>query len=95
MPRPFDELPAGASPFSFPVEVESKGELIHRLDLAGVEALDLWRHPHPSLPVDEFPGAAGRRDRVAGLPVHQDLSPDEAERIADAVDGYRSSALPS
>lgn len=95
VPRPFDELPAGASPFAFPVEVDRKSELILHLDAAGIESLDLWRHPHPSLPVGDFPAAAHRRDRIAGLPVHQDLSTADIERIAGTVEAYRSSAVPS
>jgi dTDP-4-amino-4,6-dideoxygalactose transaminase len=50
-----------------------------------IQALDLWSVPHPSLPAEDFPVAARRRARTVGLPVHQELSPGDIERIADAA----------
>jgi dTDP-4-amino-4,6-dideoxygalactose transaminase len=79
---PFDELPAGASPFCFVVETEHKAEVLSRLERERIAAIDLWSVPHPALPVERFPQAARRRSRTVGLPVHQELRPGDVMRIA-------------
>ena len=83
--QPFAELPAGASPFVFPVAVDHKPSALARLREHGIVGLDLWAVPHPSLPVDRFPGAASRRARLVGLPVHQELRQTDLGRVVAAV----------
>ena len=85
VPAPFDRLPAGASPFALPVSTEDKAGLLRALEAQGVEALDFWSVPHPSLPVDDFPAAASRRGSTLCLPVHQELREADLERIARAA----------
>ena len=87
VPSPFGELPEGASPFAFPLEVPDKAGLLERLRRSGVHALDFWSVPHPALPADAFPGAAARRERGVALPVHQELRPSDLERVVTAVRG--------
>ena len=90
VPAPFDALPAGASPFAFPVEAEDPAALEAALEEAAITYFPLWREPHPSLPVARFPAAAARRARTIALPVHQELRPRDLERIADVVYGASS-----
>jgi len=92
VPRPFDHLPAGSSPFAFPVATSQKSDLLDRLARAGVRALDFWSVPHPSLPEERFPGAAERRDTTVGLPVHQELRLVDIERVAQAASRHRPAA---
>jgi dTDP-4-amino-4,6-dideoxygalactose transaminase len=80
-----DDLPAGASPMVFPIEVADKAAALDALVQRGVLALDFWSVPHPLLPVERFPATAARRGRVVGLPVHQDLKADDLARIAEAA----------
>jgi dTDP-4-amino-4,6-dideoxygalactose transaminase/CelD/BcsL family acetyltransferase involved in cellulose biosynthesis len=82
---PFASLPDGASPWMFPLEVSAKAALRDRLAFDGVGTLDIWRVPHPSLPVERFPEAALRRECTIGLPVHQELQPEHLERIIQAM----------
>ena len=82
---PFDDPPVGASPFAFPVTTEDKAALLERLRARDVAGLDFWSRPHPSLDVDAHPGAARRRARTVGLPVHQELRTEDLERIIEAV----------
>lgn len=82
----FAELPEGASPFVFPVQTESKQEVLAKLSDRGIQALDLWPTPHPSLPVERFPSSASLRSEIVGLPVHQDLGPRDIDRL---VSGFR------
>ncbi len=85
VPEPFASLPAGASPFVFPVAVEDKPGVLERLRAHRVRALNLWSVPHPSLPADRFPAAAELRRTVVGLPVHQELRAVDVERVAEAI----------
>ena len=95
VPRPFDELPEGASPFVFPVTAERKRDFLGRLARNGVEGLDLWSEPHAAMPAGDFPGSATRRARTIGLPVHQELLVGDLDRIvaAAAPAGARRPAL--
>jgi dTDP-4-amino-4,6-dideoxygalactose transaminase len=88
VPAPFATLPAGASPFVFPIASDYKENLLGRLRGRGIGALDLWAVPHPSLPVDQFPVAARRRATTIGLPVHQELRLTDLARIAEAVRAF-------
>jgi CelD/BcsL family acetyltransferase involved in cellulose biosynthesis len=85
VPPPFDYLPPGASPFGIPIETDRKDVALERLARRGVAAFDFWSAPHPSLPQDRFRDAVRRRSRTILLPVHQELGPDDLERIADGA----------
>ena len=82
----FRELPGESSPFAFPMVTSEKPELIARLRASGIDALDFWPVPHPSLP-EGFPQAAELRRTVVGLPVHQELRRSDVDRIARVARG--------
>jgi len=84
----FEEVADGASPFLLPVETGDKAGLIEHLRTQGIEALDVWSSPHPSLAVERFPGIAARRARTVGLPVHQELMRQDLDRMIAAVTGH-------
>src|SRR5262249_47425239 len=69
----FASLPDGASPFVFPVGVDDKPGLLRQLARERIRALNIWSEPHPHLAAKDFPAAATLRERVVGLPVHQEL----------------------
>ncbi len=85
VPSPFDELPAGAVPFAFPISVRDKVGMLRRLEDHGVMGLDLWSRPHPSLQDPRAFAVAERRATTIGLPVHQELRPKDLDRIASAA----------
>jgi CelD/BcsL family acetyltransferase involved in cellulose biosynthesis len=89
VPSPFDRVPDGAAPFAFPIHTTDKQALLSRLAQCGISALDFWSSPHPSLPEDQFPEVASRRATTIGLPVHQELSLADLERMISAVRGER------
>lgn len=82
VPPVFSGLSQGASPFVFPVAAGRKDEALRDLAADGIDAMNLWSVPHPSLPEGRFPRAAMLRRRVLGLPVHQELTELDLERIA-------------
>lgn len=94
VPGPFDHLPAGASPFVFPIEARGpdKAAELDELAAAGIKALDLWSHAHPIVGTGH-PVAERLRRTVIGLPVHQELRRRDLDRIA-TVAGGRPGAAP-
>lgn len=88
VPTPFDQLPAGASPFAFPVTTEDKQGLVGMLRVERIRAESFWSYPHPLVPTERFPGAAGRRAHTVALPVHQELSKDDLEKIAQIANAF-------
>jgi CelD/BcsL family acetyltransferase involved in cellulose biosynthesis len=87
VPAPFDRLPAGASPFAFPVSTDRKPETLAHLRSQGIAAIDFWSIPHPALPTEKFPRARELRERLVALPVHQELALSDVERIPRSVLG--------
>jgi len=78
-------LPEGASPYFFPIQTSNKAELLARLDEHGIDAVNFWAVPHPSLPRVGFPSAKELRRSIVGVPVHQELRPHDLERIITAA----------
>lgn len=85
VPRPFRKLPAGASPFAFPIESNDADGVLKKLRRYGIEGLLFWRNAHPSLPVNKFPVSMAFRNRVFAVPVHQELTQSELFQISEAV----------
>jgi perosamine synthetase len=90
--EPFAGLPSGASPFAFPIKTDEKPKVLGKLYEQGIDGLNFWSIPHPALPEKQYPRAAALRQHVVGLPVHQELTSRDVERIAGAVRGRRPSA---
>jgi dTDP-4-amino-4,6-dideoxygalactose transaminase/CelD/BcsL family acetyltransferase involved in cellulose biosynthesis len=87
VPPGLAQLPEGASPLIFPIETHRREELIERLEARSIGARPFWQAIHPLLDAPRFPGAFSWRDRLVALPVHQELRPQDLERIAAAVRG--------
>lgn len=88
VPAPYDRPRGEECPFVMPIVVDGRDAVIQRLEGWGVRALHLWARPHAALAEpDRFPLAAELRRRVVGLPVHQELSDRDVERIVEAVHG--------
>ena len=85
VPHAFRDLPAGASPFVFPIVSIDKSAVLRRLRASGIRALDFWSTPHPALPADDYPVAGRLRATVVGLPVHQELRDEDLARIVTAA----------
>lgn len=85
VPTLWNSLPAGAAPLALPARTSRKTELLARLARRGVDALNVWSIPHPSLPAEDFPRAASLRATVVGLPVHQELRRRDLDMIIRAV----------
>lgn len=74
---PFQELPPGVCPLFFPIIVESaeyREKLYKRLKNRAVTTHPWWDRFHPGVPWDSFPDAVYLKERLFGLPIHQNLS---------------------
>jgi dTDP-4-amino-4,6-dideoxygalactose transaminase len=76
------ELKPGICPLFYPLVIDDKASAMARLLARGVETVDFWRMRHPSIPLGAFPEVDRLRETVLELPVHQDLSPADAEHVA-------------
>lgn len=79
------ELGPGVCPLFYPMPIDDKASAMARLLARGVETVDFWRVRHPAVPAGAFPEVDRLRERVLELPVHQDLSPADAEHVACCV----------
>ncbi|AKD04393.1 aminotransferase class V-fold PLP-dependent enzyme [Pontibacter korlensis] len=85
VPSQFATLPEGACPFAFPVQVQDAKTFLEKLKRKGVMGLLFWLNPHPTLPVEQFLRSKSLRERVLALPVHQELTRSDLERIVKVV----------
>ena len=85
VPPAFADPGPGASPIAFPIEPDDRDRLARRLHAAGIDTGVLWPTWHPDLDVAAYPVARSFRERVLALPVHQDLTREQLDRIARAV----------
>jgi dTDP-4-amino-4,6-dideoxygalactose transaminase len=85
VPTPFSELPDGASPLQFPIQVDEKSAVLEQLAAAGVEGADMWPRAHPAAEASQSEQVRQLRTKLVGLPVHHLLGESELARIADAA----------
>ena len=79
------ELTPGVCPLFYPMRIRAKAQAMAALLARGVETVDFWRVRHPAVRAGEFPEVDALRAEVLELPVHQDLSPADAEHVAASV----------
>jgi dTDP-4-amino-4,6-dideoxygalactose transaminase len=84
-PALFPTMPVGVCPLFYPFVTARKFELCNRLQQSGIQAVLFWLHGEFSPPRGEFPEVDDLRDTVLELPCHQDLAPDQIERMAHVV----------
>jgi dTDP-4-amino-4,6-dideoxygalactose transaminase len=81
------ELPEGVCPLFFPILVDDKPGVARLLKRRGVDALQFWNHGAAMNRVGSSPATRFLRERVLGLPIHQDLTARHVEYVAEQVRG--------
>jgi hypothetical protein len=81
----FEALPDGVCPLFYPLQVQHKAEMLHRLRSAGIEAIDFWSPHHPACDPREFPEAMELRRSIIEIPCHQDIDAEKMRRMAAFV----------
>jgi perosamine synthetase len=82
---PFPELTDGACPLFFPILVPDKVRFQQNLEDLDVQSVNLWDASHPSCPPELAEEVSRWRRECLELPIHQELSDMEIDRVADAV----------
>lgn len=85
LPLPFPDLPPGVCPLFFPVMVPDKPRFQEEMARLGVQTVNLWDASHPSCPPDLAHEVSGWRRHCLELPIHQELTPEDVDRIAETV----------
>jgi len=74
-----------AVPLSLAIRVERREGLMGELIARGIDSYVFGRHPHPAMPLQQFPETVEMRSRILGIPVHHALAVSEIDRIAAAL----------
>ena len=89
---PFDGLPEGVCPLFFPIITKNKEvrrELYRKLGSRGIVTHPWWDRFREEVPWERFPDAVYLKERVFGLPIHQDLGTREMDRVIEEFDAAR------
>jgi dTDP-4-amino-4,6-dideoxygalactose transaminase len=81
---PVESLPDGVCPLFFPLLVEGNGtrySLYQYLKQEGITSHPWWPDFHPSVPWEEYPEARSLKERLFGIPIHQDLTFKHLDRV--------------
>ena len=82
---PFAQLNAGACPLFFPILVRDKVRVQQELEARDVQSVNLWDTSHPNCPTDLAAEVSHWRRECLELPIHQELSESDIDRVANAV----------
>jgi perosamine synthetase len=81
----FDELPASICPLFMPIWVADRETLRSALFRQGVETFRFGAAPHPKLNADLRSETAQMRDNILCLPVHDQITDNDIEKVARIV----------
>jgi dTDP-4-amino-4,6-dideoxygalactose transaminase len=70
---PFESLPEGVCPLFFPIFTQDKERAEKELLARGVETVNFWGIPHPSIPAGVYAEAEYLRTHLLEIPIHQEL----------------------
>lgn len=83
---PHRELPSSVCPLFFPIILDSsetREKIYTTLKSRGVITYPWWDRFHPHVPWDDFPEAVYLKQRLFGLPIHQDLTLKHLDRVTE------------
>lgn len=85
IPMPRDDVPHGMCPLFFPVFVEDKAAAARAFRARGVNVTEFWNYGHPE--AEAYTGDDTRllRRHVLELPIHQDVTPQQVQYMADVA----------
>jgi perosamine synthetase len=82
---PLPDLAPGTCPLNLPVLVPDRARVHRELTALGVQSGEYWPNAHPTCPFELAAEVAPWREQCLELPVHQELSTADIDRVADAV----------
>ncbi len=81
----FTSLPSGVCPLSLVILHPQRDKVEIALQQKGVEVYTFGRHPHPSMDLERFPETRLLCEQSLALPIHQQLSDKDIERMAEII----------
>jgi dTDP-4-amino-4,6-dideoxygalactose transaminase len=84
----FPKLPEGVCPLFLAVMVDDKLDAMKFLDSRGVGTVNLWWDDHTACPPELSAPVSHLRRYLLELPIHQCLSDENVDRVADAFLAY-------
>ncbi len=81
----FKDLPPGVCPLNFPVIVQNRDKIQLGLYKLGIDAGAFWKGYHNRIPLNGFREACYLKDNVLTLPIHQGLTDEHMNYVADCV----------
>jgi len=88
---PFRHLPSGVCPLFFPIILDNgrvRQTLYESLKRAGIITHPWWHRFHPHVPWTDYPDAVYLKERLFGLPIHQDLSLRHLDVVMEQFDKH-------
>jgi len=82
---PFPDLAVGTCPLLLPILVPDRDRVQEALERLGVQSGRYWPDAHSTCPPELAAEVAPWREQCLELPIHQELNPDDIDRVADAV----------
>jgi len=79
------ELEAGVCPLFFPILVPNKRAAAEALWQRGIGAVEFWNEGDSEATGEAFPDTQFLRDHVLELPIHQDVTAEQVDYMADQV----------
>lgn len=79
------DLRHGICPLFFPILVPDKRAAAQALRQHGIGAVEFWNHGDPEAAGDVFREAQFLRDHVLELPIHQDVTAEQVDYMAEQV----------
>lgn len=81
----FGELDAGVCPLFFPILVNDKPAVARALWRQRISAVEFWNYGDPVSDRDTRSDAAFLRRHVLELPIHQDITPEQIDYMAERL----------
>ncbi len=85
IPMPRDDLKPGICPLFFPVFVEDKTAAARAFQERGINVTEFWNYGHPEAELHTGHDAQFMRRHVLELPIHQDVTPEQVQYMADCA----------
>jgi perosamine synthetase len=85
----YKELPDQTCPLNFPIIVDNRDAIVQKLSKKQIDARSWWCGYHNRLKWSEFPDACYLKDKIMTLPVHQSISDNAIEYMAECIEDAR------
>jgi dTDP-4-amino-4,6-dideoxygalactose transaminase len=80
-----EQLDEGVCPLFFPLLVPNKRSAAEALRRRGIETVEFWNYGDSEAAGDAFRDAQFLRNHVLELPIHQDVTPEQVDYMAEQV----------